>query len=83
MGIASVALKKGRGQGGSEGASPQWAVTEEPTPPPAFFQCNPAGRKGLGRLAALLTKAKTAAGIGALFAPCNTAQSLAAEAIPI
>jgi hypothetical protein len=37
----------------------------------------------LGRLAALLTKAKTAAGIGALFAPCNTAQSLAAEAIPI
>ena len=83
MGIASVALKKGRGQGGSEGASPQWAVTEEPTRPPAFFQCNPAGHEGLGRLAALLTKAKTTAGIGALFAPCNTAQSLAAEAIPI
>ena len=41
MGVAFVALKRGRGQGGFEGASPQWAVTEKPTRPPAPFQCNP------------------------------------------
>ena len=46
MGAAFVALKRGRGQGGFEGASPQRAVTEKPTQPPAPFQCNPEGNKG-------------------------------------
>ena len=58
MGVAFVALKKGRGQGGFEGASPHGAVTEKPTQPPAFFQCNPTGCKCLGRLSALLARAR-------------------------
>src|ERR1700689_3994998 len=58
MGVAFVALKRGRGQGGFEGASPQRAVTENPTQPPASFQCNPEGCKCLGRLAALLARAR-------------------------
>ena len=45
MGVAFVALKRGRGQGGFEGASPQRAVTEKPTQPPAPFQCNPQGSR--------------------------------------
>src|SRR5580658_4247905 len=59
MGVAFVALKRGRGQGGCEGASPQRAVTEQPTQPPAPFQCNPKGCKPLGRLSALLAEVRT------------------------
>jgi len=69
MGAAFVALKRGRGQGGFEGASPQWAVTEKPTQPPAPFQCNPEGSKGLGRLSALLAKVKTHEGYCPSLAP--------------
>ena len=73
MGRAFVALKRGRGQGGFAGASPQWAATAEPTQPPASFQCNPEGRGGggdkwrlggraswerLGRFSALLARAR-------------------------
>jgi len=59
MGLAFVALKRGEeaegisgrwagelcGQGGFEGASPQRAVIEKPTRPPAPFQYNPKGCK--------------------------------------
>jgi len=69
MGVAFVELKRGRGQGGFEGASPQRAVTEKPTQPPAPFQFNPPGCKLLGRLSALLAKGETAEGIAALLAP--------------
>ena len=58
MGEAFVALKRGRGQGGFEGASPQRAATENPTQPPASFQCNPEGWMRLGRLSALLARAR-------------------------
>ncbi len=50
---------------------------------PAFFQCNPQGREGLGRLAALLAEVKTHEGYCPPFAPCNTAQSLTAVTAPI
>ena len=69
MGVAFVELKRGRGQGGFEGASPQRAVTEKPTQPPAPFEFNPPGCKLLGRLSALLAKGETAEGIAALLAP--------------
>ena len=58
MGAAFVALKSGREQGGFEGASPQRAVNENPTQLPASFQCNPSGCKCLGRLSALLARAR-------------------------
>ena len=58
MGRAFVALKRGRGQGGDAGASPKRAVTKEPTPPTASFQCNPEGWKRLGRFSALLARAR-------------------------
>jgi len=37
---------------------PSWAVTAEPTKPPASFQCNPEGWKRLGRFSALLARAR-------------------------
>jgi hypothetical protein len=75
MGAAFAALKRGRlarppttadplrllgGQGGFEGASPQWAITEKPTQARAPFECNPKGCKLLGCLYALLAKGETA-----------------------
>jgi len=76
MGVAFVALKRGRGQGGFEGASPYGAVTEKPTQPSAPFECNPPGCKGLGRLSALLAKGKTHKGY------CHFARALKYGPIP-
>ena len=69
MGVAFVALKRGRGQGGFEGASPQRAVTENPTQPPASFQCNPQGLEELGPFFRVARSGKTAAGIATSLAP--------------
>jgi hypothetical protein len=83
MGAAFVALQRGRGQGGFEGASLNGAVTEKPTqlahPPtptspsassaPGPFPVQPGGLQGIGLSFGVARSGKTHTGIASSLAP--------------